>query len=153
MAGLGCGWHKAQFDNLNIEVDPSDANLALVAKASASSELDGDTTAAKVCDGEAYTTRWSAAEGRTSGEWIELDFGVAGTFNSATLKQFEDRITGFKIQCWKDTEWADVYAGKNLGAAPKRLSFPPVTARRVRLLVTESKSPPSLWEFELCHRR
>jgi galactosylceramidase len=149
MAGVGCGWHRAQFDNLSIEPDPADKNLAFAKPAAASSFADADTTPERATDGDAFTTRWSAANGKTSGEWLEIALGAGTTFSAVTLKQSEDRITGFKIQYSHGTDWQDAFIGGNLGTAPKKVSFSPVTANRVRCYVTEAKAPPSLWELEV----
>ncbi len=149
MAGVGSGWHQAQFDNLSIRVEPSDVNLAWARRASASSAWDTDSTAANATDGDAFTTRWCAAEGKAAHEWLEIDLGVGTTFNTAVIKQFEDRIAGFKIQSWNGAEWVEAFKGGNLGAAPKAVTFSPVTASKVRLYISEAKAPPSIWELEI----
>jgi hypothetical protein len=152
MIAVGSGWHKAQFDNVSVRADPSEFNLAFGREASASSCAGVDYGAALITDGDAFSSRWAAAEGRMAGEWVEVDLGAPRTFNSATIKPFEDRVTRYKIQHWDGGEWIDDFGGENLGSAPKTVSFPPVTARRARLLIVQSKSSPSIWELEIRHR-
>jgi len=152
LAGFGSGWHRAQFDNFEVKADAADANLALGKRTTASSFANVDSIAAHAADGDAFTTRWTAANGRVAGEWLEIDLGTDTRFNTAILKPFEDRISAYRIQFWDGRDWADAFAGRNLGAAPKRVDFPAVTARRVRLLITAAKAPPSIAEFEISHR-
>lgn len=152
MIGIGCGWHGAQFDNLTIRVNPDDANLAFGKRAAASSVWDTDHCAANATDGDGYTTRWSAASGRTSGEWLEIDLGQPTTFDCATVRPFDDRIKAYRLEWWNGQEWRGATEGKQLGGTAVSVSFPSVTANRVRFVVTEAKDPPSLWELELRHR-
>jgi galactosylceramidase len=152
MVGIGSGWHHAQFDNLSIRVEPSDANLAFGRRTTASSEWDVDHGAGRATDGNAFNTRWNAADGKTAGEWLEIDLGARYTFNSATLKPFEDRITAYRLQWWDGAAWQDAFQGENLGSSPKRVQFATVTATRVRLLVTAAKASPALSEFEVRYR-
>jgi len=149
MAGVGCGWHRAQFDNLSIQPEPTDQNLAFAKPATASSVADADTGPGRATDGDAFTTRWCAASGRTGGEWLEINLGASTTFSAVTLKQFADRVSGFKIQYFDGAAWQDAYTTVNLGATPKQVTFSPVTASRVRCYVTEATGPPSLWEMEV----
>ena len=152
MVGIGCGWHRTQFDNLAIRVDPADANLARGKAVTASSVWDVEHVAANVADGDAYTTRWSAAGGKTAGEWIALDLGQPTLINSVTFRPFDDRIKAYKFQWLDGEQWREAVDGKQLGPHPERRDFPAVTTGRVRLLVTEAKEPPSLWEIEVRHR-
>jgi hypothetical protein len=152
MAGIGSGWHRARFDSFSIVSQASDLNLALGRAATASSSAGVDYAPAQVTDGDGFTTRWCAADGTVGGQWLEIDLGASHTFNTVTLKPFEDRITHYKIQHWSGSEWLDAFTGINLGAATKTVAFPSVTSDRVRLLVVEAKSSPSLWELEVRHR-
>ena len=152
MAGVGSGWHRAQFDNFEVRVDPEDTNHALGKPTTASSFADVDWVAAHATDGDAYTTRWMAAMRNSTGEWLEVDLGTDTTFNTVLLKPFEDRISAYRIQFWDGANWADAFAARDLGPAPNRASFPAVTARRVRLLITAAKAPPAIAEFEIGNR-
>lgn len=147
MVGLGCGWHAAQFDNLTIEPGPGNANLALGRPARASSTYGPDFAPENVTDGDGNTTRWSAAAGKTVGEWLQIDLGTPTKVSSLLIRPFEDRIREYVIQCDHGSGWRDVHRGGRLGAAPTIISFPEITASSLRLLVTEATAEPSLWEI------
>ncbi len=68
------------------------------------------------------------------------------------LRPFDDRIKGYKVQWLDGEQWREAVEGKQLGPHPELRGFPAVTTGRVRLLVTEAKEPPSLWEIEVRHR-
>ena len=73
------------------------------------------------------------------------------TFHRAVIKQaFPElqRVRRFAIEYLENDQWKVCYRGENLGA---RLvaKFPPVTARRARLHITEATEGPTIWEFQL----
>lgn len=149
MSGFGCGWHAAQFDNFSLRRAVWDRNLARWQPARSSSAQDVDSVPAHATDGNAFTTRWMAAEGTGAGEWIEVDFGKPTRFARVALAPFEARVQRYAIQQWDGTEWRDVQSGQDLGPAPVLLSFEPVTSSKVRFLVLQAQAPPSLWEFQV----
>ena len=82
---------------------------------------------------------------------MEVDLGKPVTFSRAVIKQaFPElgRIRKFAIESLTDDQWKPCHTGEKLGA---KLSarFAPVTARRVRLNITESTDGPTIWEFQL----
>jgi alpha-L-fucosidase len=147
MAGVGSGWNHARFDNLSIRVAAAPANLARGKPARASSVWDADYGPEKAVDGNPET-RWNSGQQPLSEEWLEVDFGTPARFDAVRFTQFEDRITGYRIQAWDGQAWKDAHAG---GAPGKeRLDrFPAVTGSKVRLLITGSKASTSIWEFEV----
>ncbi len=149
MAGIGCGWHGAQFDNLSIQVIPSPVNLALGKVATASSQWSSDYAAGKASDGDG-ATRWNAQHGKTAGEWVEIDLGGKTSFNGTLLRQFENRITAYKIQYWDENQWKDAYTG-GIMKTVQNDSFPKVNAAKIRLLVldTKDRETPSVLELEV----
>ncbi len=152
VAGVGSGWHPAQFDNFEVQAAAADTNLALGKPTTASSVMDVDHVAANATDGDPYTTGWMAGGRGGLGDWLEIDLGADTRFNTVILKPFEDRIGAFRIQYWRDNDWVDAFSGYNPGPAPRRLSFPAVTARRVRLFIATAKAPPAVAEFEISNR-
>jgi hypothetical protein len=153
LAGIGCGWHRAEFDNLGIATEPGDADLAFGCAATASSIWDVDHAAGNVTDGNPVGTRWSAASGRSGGEWVAIDFGRTITFDRVDVRQHEERITAYTVQWWDGQGWKDACAGPALGAGLRRLTFEPVTSSRLRFFVKEAKSTPSLVQIEVRNRR
>jgi galactosylceramidase len=148
MAGLGCGWHGAQFDNFTLRrLHRTGLNLALAATASASSVWQNDLTyAASMANDGDLTTRWNSAYPTLSNEWLELDFPAPVTFNHTTYSQYASRIFGYQVQHWNGAGWrVDVNSG-TMGAFASDV-FPAVTSTRVRLVLTNFTSTPSIYEF------
>jgi galactosylceramidase len=154
MIGVGSGYHGAQFDNVVVRGDPSFVNLARGAAARASSVWDAAYGPEKAVDGDA-ATRWNTADGKTAGEWLEIEFRAPAAVESVVLRQFENRITGFAIQAWDGSKWVDAASGERFapeahkGDTSKTVAFPPVTASRLRVLVTAASYVPSLYEVEV----
>jgi len=103
----------------------------------------------KAVDGNSET-RW-ATDSKTTSAWLEVDLGRPTAFRRAVIRQaFPElqRVRKFAIEVWRDDGWQPCYRGENLGA---KLSarFEPVTARRVRLNITEATDGPTIWEFQL----
>ena len=152
LVGVGGGWNLARFDNLSVSVAAAPENLARGKTARASSVWDAGYGPEKAVDGDAEGTRWNAAEGRTGDEWLEVDFGAKTTFDGTVFRQFESRITGYKIQAWDGRAWVDLCSGGAPGTEPKSDAFPAVTAEKVRLYVTAATFVPSIWELEVYRR-
>lgn len=121
------------------------------AKASASNVFQGlaEYGADKAVDGRG-DTRWATDTG-IKAAWLEVDLGEERTFRRAVIKQaFPElrRVRRFAIEYLHDGQWKTCYRGQDLGARlVARLA--PVTARRVRLNITEATEGPTIWEFQL----
>ena len=59
-----------------------------------------------------------------------------------------DRIRKFELQIKDGTKWQNVATGTTVGASLE-LTFPPRTARYVRLNITEADEVPTILELEL----
>ncbi|HZV34839.1 MAG TPA: lamin tail domain-containing protein [Verrucomicrobiae bacterium] len=148
LAGIGCGWHAAQFDNFLVRgLHSSTMNMALSAVASASSIWSSGYTPAMANDGD-LTTRWNTAYPTLSNEWLELDFPRPVTFSQTAYYQFASRIFGYQIQDWTGATWRTDFSGGTMGAFELD-AFPPVTSSKVRLLLTNFTSAPSIYEFQV----
>jgi galactosylceramidase len=149
MVGFGGSWGPVQFDNLR--VDPGDnplrKNLALEGTARASSVWDEGYPASAANDGDSGT-RWNSIDAPGAGQWLEIDFKQPKSFDAVSLQQFDDRITGYKIQVQAGSGWADVAAGERLGAH-KVIRFPRTTSRAIRLLATAATQSISIYEMEI----
>jgi hypothetical protein len=129
------------------------ANLALHATAYASSQWDANYSSFGAIDGDTTTTRWNAAAGAAIGEWLEIDFGGATTFDQTTIREALNRITGYTLQYHNGSIWVDLISARTIGSS-KTDTFPAVTASRLRLYVTSAVSngggaSPSIYEFEV----
>ena len=153
MVGVGSGYHGAQFDNISVSLDPSFVNLARGAAARASSAWDANYGPEKAVDGDGGT-RWNTADGKTAGEWLEVEFKAPATVDTVSLRQFENRITGFAIQSWDGSKWVEACSGERFapeshkGDTSKTVTFGPVKTAKLRLLVTAATYVPSIYEFE-----
>jgi len=146
-AGIGSGWHAAQFANITIRSHPPLDDLAKGKPAIASSLWSEEYRPARANDGNS-TTRWNAAEGKAAGEWLEIDLGRPRRFHRAVIRQFDDRITRYKLQYWDGQDWREAFAGGPMGAV-LRASFPAVIGTKVRLLVQETRGgqTPSIFSL------
>jgi hypothetical protein len=147
MAGLGSGWNIAEFDNFSVRdvAGPSlsAVNLAAGKKTTASSNYSDAYQARFATDGDPET-RWNAAPGEKSGAWLEVDFGRPTRFNRVVVCQLDQRITNYKIQYLDGAEWRDA-----CGGGESAVSFPPVQAAKMRLLVVSASLEPSVFELEV----
>ena len=117
-----------------------------------SSQWDDNFRPSDAGDGR-VETRWNAAAtGRAGGDWLVLDLGSEQSFNQASFRQFEERITQYRIQYWDGTQWADAYRGGPMKSYQLE-SFPEVKAAKVRLLVEETNGKePSILNFRSAAR-
>ena len=125
-------------------------NLALNRTYRSSSEWDAGQSAAKAFDGR-YDTNWQTAAGTGfSGSWLEVDFGADTTFDQVTLSEYGNRTTGFRIQYWNGSGWADAYTGTTIGdLVPVSFAFPAVRGSKARVSFTSGAHTPILYEFEV----
>jgi len=127
------------------------APVNLNAKATASNIYHNDPAygpASAVDDNSA--TRWATDDGTTSA-WLEVDLGKPVTLGRVVIEQAYPelkRIRKFAIEYMQGNEWKACYQGENPGARLD-VKFDPVSARHVRLNVTESTDGPTIFEFHL----
>jgi len=125
----------------------STENLALKAKASASSQAPGGGAAGAI-DGKTATF-WRAASAKD--QWLQLDFARPTTINEFKIKEGPgSSIIRYAIECWDDkaSRWISCFNGRAIG----RDFMAPVvsrTTRKARLFVTRTvKGNPCIAEFE-----
>jgi hypothetical protein len=146
LAGLGCGWHAAQFDNFTLRrLHGAQSSLAQGATASASSTWSAEHLPAKANDAD-FSTRWNCGWPPGTNEWLALDFGAPTRFSQVSFAQFDERILGYRVQHWTNGAWADDALGGTMGSSASH-TFAPVMASKVRLLITNFTSTPSIYEF------
>lgn len=103
----------------------------------------------KALDGD-METRW-ATDGGTRQAWLEIDLGKAQQFSKVAIREWEGdgkRVQKFEVQFKDGTEWKTIFAGTTIGTDFKK-SFPPVTARVVRLNILDAREGPTINEFEI----
>lgn len=125
------------------------SNLALNKTATASSIWSSSYDASKAVDGS-DSSRWSAASGQTSNQWVLIDFGAATSYNRVVLKEISfQRVTSFKIQSSNDgTTFTDLFSGTTIGAS-NTVTFAQVTSRYVRLLMPTASGVPTINEIQV----
>ncbi len=128
-------------DSNELSLTPTTESLSLNKPSIPSSQYDANYGSEKAFDGNT-TTRWADKDGMnaqinngTRPTWLELDFGKMTTFNQVNIIEFQNRISGFKIQYFVDGQWQDAYTGATIGAKFVD-SFPAVTGTKARLLIT-----------------
>jgi len=103
----------------------------------------------------ARNTIWGTQGSPNAQDWLEIDLGAPASFNSVKLYFFSDKTyqtqsngqgntyrqpSAYTLQYHNGTDWVDVPDQARSPAAPQpnynSVTFAPVTAQRVRLLVT-----------------
>lgn len=123
-------------------------NLAAGAKIRASNSRNPHDPAA-ILDPDPDTF-WTTAEGVEAARF-DLEFPEARTFDRALLQENirrGQRIERFTLERWDGTDWLQFSQGTTVGFK-RILTFPAVTAERVRLSITESRTSPTLSSFGL----
>ncbi|WP_412061370.1 alpha-L-fucosidase [Rubrivirga sp. IMCC45206] len=90
-----------------------------------------------------------AAEADTG--WIEVDLGAPQTANVLELAEpirYGQRIGAFRLEAWDGTRWQTVAEATTVNYK-RLLRFPPVTARRWRVVVDEARAAPALSQVGL----
>ena len=94
-----------------------------------------------------FDTRWGCDWG-TKSCWLEVDLGKPATFARALLSEPYGRVRHFELQRKDGDEYVTFARGTTIGER-RLLTFPPVTARTVRLNILRCTDGPSIWEFQL----
>jgi len=148
---------EAPFETLKGD----DRNLAVLARAftgkplpklppppiRASSVWSDEYDAAKAYDGDTVT-RWGAAPDARSG-WLELDLGQETPIGRAVVMEIGfPRTQAFAIEYKAGDGWRPLHQDAKIGGR-RVLDFAPVTARFVRLNITQASGVPTIEEFRV----
>ena len=129
---------------------PPPENLALKAKAAASSVWEAGYAAAKASDGDP-STRWNSREGDKDGAWLELAWPQAVAFDRVVIDECTDH--GERIQTWRlmagDGALREIARGQRMGRRHAVDLAKTVEARRLRLVIEKSSVVPTVWEIEV----
>ena len=127
------------------------ADLAAGALVTASSEAAGHEAAAAARPGTGKY--WTTQEGAETA-WLELDLAQPALFDCVLLQeaiQIGQRVEQFHLEAWKESRWDVFTRGTTIGHK-RLLRFDPVTARRIRLVIEQSRSSPAISRFGLFKR-
>jgi alpha-L-fucosidase len=123
-------------------------NLAAAAAIKATSEERGHGPA-PVLDGNT-DSYWTPAEGIETAA-LEMECPAGRTFDRAMLQEYiraGQRIEGFVLEAWDGSAWKAFARGTTVGYK-RLLRFEPVTARKIRLTIEQSRTCPTIAEFGL----
>jgi hypothetical protein len=133
---------------------PPPENLALRAKATASSAWNGQYQASQANDGN-EGTRWNSRQGDVSGAWLELAWPQPVEFNRVEIDECVD--FGPRIQAWRleaDRDKPIELARGTTAGRHHLLKLPQtVKAERLRLTIERASVVPTIWEFRVYHAR
>jgi alpha-L-fucosidase len=105
--------------------------------------------AASAIDGD-NRTYWTTEDGVESAT-LECTFPAARTFDRAMLQEcirVGQRVEKFRLDVWNGTTWGEAARGTTIGYK-RLLRFPAVTGTKVRLIIEESRTSPTLSTFGL----
>jgi len=123
-------------------------DLSSGAGVAASDERPGHNAALAVDDDNG--TYWTTNEGVSSAT-VELVLPSARTFDRAMLQEcirVGQRVERFRIDAWTGTTWNPVAQGTTIGYK-RLLRFPAVTAAKLRLVIDEARTSPTISTFGL----
>jgi alpha-L-fucosidase len=122
------------------------SNLVLHTAVKATSERAAHEAALAV-DGD-NDTYWTTEEGVASAT-VVCDLPGQQTFDRAMLQEcirVGQRVERFHLDAWNGTGWSQVAQGTTIGHK-RLLRFPAVTADKVRLVIEESRTSPTISTF------
>jgi len=128
-------------------------SLAAHKPARASSSRKGDQYSADKAFDDDVSTHWCAGAGSKQA-WLEVDLGENRSFNRVRIREggtpWVEKIVKFEVQYQKRGRWHTVLEGGKIGEGGRyEKEFKPVTARKVRLNITEAKRTPRIFEFQI----
>ena len=98
-------------------------------------------------------TRWATDWG-THDAWLEIDLGKETAFDAVSIDeetQYGQRVEAFEVQYKANDEWRTCFKGTKIGPG-FQADFAPVTARHVRLNITNATEGPTIRELRLWKR-
>jgi alpha-L-fucosidase len=125
------------------------ASLTTGKKATASNVFQNESAYApnKALDNDP-ATRWATDSG-THQVWLEIDLAQPTTFSRVAIEEaYPSRVQAFELQYRDAGVWKTFHRGPTLGPSFEQ-SFPPLTARHVRLNILQATEGPTLSEFSL----
>ncbi|APY11612.1 hypothetical protein BWZ22_10320 [Seonamhaeicola sp. S2-3] len=91
-------------------------------------------------------TRWLATE--TKNQYLEVEWVKPQTFNQVVVDEYENNITSYKLQYWKNGVWKDIVKGTACGAN-KTHQFDTIESTKFRVFIVDAKQAPSISELKI----
>lgn len=123
-------------------------NLALGARVTASNERPGHSARSMVEPGD--ENYWTTDDGVESAT-LEFQLSERRAFDRAMLQEnisVGQRIESFRLEAFSDNEWKAIVRGTTIGYK-RLLRFPAVTTTKVRFVIEQSRTSPTLSSFGL----
>lgn len=123
-------------------------NLAQYGKVEASNQSKGNE--ANLILDDDLETFWTT-EGKINTASIEITFDKKITFNRAMLQEYilkGQRIEKFRLEWWDGIKWNIFAEGTTIGYK-RLLRFPEVTAKKIKIIIDECRTNPTLSSFGL----
>ena len=93
-------------------------------------------------------TRWGAAPDKRSG-WLEVDLGKDELIGRVEIiEASHPRTEEFSVEYRIGDTWKELSRGTTIGEK-KEITFPPVTARYIRLNILKANEVPTIDEFRI----
>ncbi|CAM4325699.1 hypothetical protein FHS16_000858 [Paenibacillus endophyticus] len=129
-------------------------NLALGKTATASSTWTAGAgyEASKAIDGS-LSTRWSAENGTSGNQWLEVNLGPATNVNRVVVSEYGSgnqsfQIDTYALQYWNGSSYVNL--SQNFTVGDRRIfNFPTVSTSKLRLYVKTARFIPSIQEIEI----
>ena len=91
-------------------------------------------------------SRWATDIGEKTA-WLEVDLDGRQTLGRMTACEYLDAIRAWELQVLDGDGWKKVASGTAIGGDGVDVTFGPVKATKVRLVITDSTGGPTLWDF------
>ena len=111
--------------------------------------MQGDNGAGNAIDHD-ETTRWSSTW--SDPQWLAVDLGQPTRFDHARIVWEAAYAKKYELQTSDDGQtWTTIYTNNDGQGGREHISFPPVTARWVRIMGLQRATPfgYSIFEFDL----
>jgi len=91
-------------------------------------------------------TRWLATE--TKNQYVEVEWVKPQTFNKVIIDEYENNMSSYKLQYWKNEEWKNIVEGTDCGTN-KIHQFDAIESTKFRIFIVDAKQAPSIKELKI----
>ncbi|MCX6345571.1 MAG: alpha-L-fucosidase [Armatimonadetes bacterium] len=92
-------------------------------------------------------TRWATDSG-VKQAWLSIEFEKPTKVSSIEMSEEFDRVKAFELQYQEGSDWKTIFNGTTIGNSFKT-SFDPITAKAIRLNITQADDGPTFWEIAI----
>jgi hypothetical protein len=141
------------YDGFNIITGKHEsAGVTYTASASTFFQNNATYNADKAFDGNS-ATRWNAGDLSGNGQYLQLNFSAADTFDRVFIDEAYDRVTSYHIEALVDGNWQTIMTGGTTIGRNKFVTVPLTTATGIKIvfdtIVSPASNSVSIWEVQL----